>query len=251
MFLIHAFVIDDDQDAIKKMETYSKENPGMITMVGSAKSIATSHHALSQLQPDLILLRATKENLSHFESFRSVDVLQAKWVFIGPKETAYEAFKYHATDFLVFPFDADEFTAALLKVKYAIEREAAFVQLKSAATTTAFSAHVHKDFFVVSSIDKIEIIKFTEVLYCKADGKYTEIFLQNGTKIVSSKNIGEYQQLFPSHHFFRIHNSSLINVHHIVRINKKDGLYCELNNGHDLPVAKRKEREFLLYLREN
>jgi two-component system LytT family response regulator len=36
-----------------------------------------------------------------------------------------------------------------------------------------------------------------------------------------------------------------------VRINKKDGLYCELNNGIDLPVAKRKEREFLLYLREN
>ena len=125
MFLIHAFVIDDDQDAIKKMETYSKENPGMITIVGSAKSIATSHHALSQLQPDLILLRATKENLSHFESFRSVDVLQAKWVFIGPKEAAYEAFKYHATDFLVFPFDADEFTATLLKVKYAIERELA------------------------------------------------------------------------------------------------------------------------------
>ncbi len=251
MFLIHAFVIDDDHDAIKKLETYSRENPGSIAIVGSAKSIAASHHALSQLQPDLIILSATKENLAHFESLRSIDFLHAKWIFTGPKEAAYQAFKLHATDFLLFPFDADEFTAALLKVKYTIEREAAFMQLKSTSSHTAFSAHALKDFFVVSSIDKIEIVKFTEVLYCKADGKYTEIFLENGTKIVSSKNIGEYQQLFPTHHFFRIHNSSLINIHHIVRINKKDGLYCELNNGIDLPVAKRKEREFLLYLREN
>jgi two-component system, LytTR family, response regulator len=250
MFLIHAFVIDDDPDTIKKMETYSKENPGMITIVGSAKSIPTSHHALSQLQPDLIILRASNDNFSHLESLRAVD-FSAKYICIGVKENAYQAFKLEAVDFLVFPFDTDEFTEALHKVKYAIEREAAFVQLINTTLSAGFLGHANKDFFVVSSIDKIEIIKFTEVLYCKADGKYTEIFLQNGTKIVSSKNIGEYQQLFPSHYFFRIHNSTLINVHHIVRINKKDGLYCELNNGHDLPVAKRKEREFLLYLREN
>jgi two-component system, LytTR family, response regulator len=250
MFLIHAFVIDDDQDTIKKMEAYSTENPDMITIVGSAKSIATSQHALSQLQPDLIIVRATKNNFSHLESLRAFD-FSVKYICMGVKEDAYQAFKLEAVDFLVFPFDADEFTSALLKVKYAIEREAAFVKLKNTTFSAGFLGHANKDFFVVSSIDKIEIIKFTEVLYCKADGKYTEIFLQNGTKIVSSKNIGEYQQLFPSHYFFRIHNSTLINVHHIVRINKKDGLYCELNNGQDLPVAKRKEREFLLYLREN
>ena len=108
----------------------------------------------------------------------------------------------------------------------------------------------NSDFVAIASVDKIDLLKIDDIVFCKADGKYTEIFLQNGTKIVSSKNIGEYQQLFPSHHFFRIHNSTLINVHQIVRINKKDGLYCELINGHGLPVAKRKERDFLLYLRE-
>jgi two-component system LytT family response regulator len=40
-------------------------------------------------------------------------------------------------------------------------------------------------------------------------------------------------------------------VHQILRINKKDGLYCEFKNGVDLAVAKRKEKEFLKYLRVN
>jgi two-component system LytT family response regulator len=246
MLLIHAFLIDDDLDLIHKLETYGKKNPSIFSLIGAAKSVAESQHVLRQLQPDLLLIKATKENLKHFDSLQKNDFLDAKCIFIGTKEAAYQAFKLQAIDFLLLPINDDELTAALLKVQHTIEREVAFEQVKN----QAFLSQANKDFFVVSSIDKIEIIKFTEVLYCKADGKYTEIFLQNGTKIVSSKNIGEYQQLFPPHHFFRIHNSTLINVNHIVRINKKDGLYCELNNGHDLPVAKRKERDFLLYLRE-
>ena len=251
MILIQAFIIDDDQDAIKKLETYSKENPKMLSILGTAKSIAECHNVIRQLQPDLIIGKATKDNLSQLESLRTQDFLEVKFICIGAKEDAYLAIKQQAIDFLVHPIKSDELTTALAKVRNVIESEAALIQVKNSASNVAFLGHATKDFFVVSSVDKIEIIKFKEVLYCKADGKYTEIFLQNGTKIVSSKNIGEYQQMFPPHHFFRIHNSTLINVHQIVRINKKDGLYCELNNGLDLPVAKRKEREFLLYLREN
>lgn len=246
MLLIHAFLIDDDLDLIHKLETYGKKNPSIFSLLGAAKSVTESQHDLRQLQPDLLLIKATKENLKHFDSLQNNDFLDAKCIFMGRKEAAYQAFKLQSIDFLLLPINDDELTAALLKVQHTIEREVAFEQVKN----QAFLSQANKDFFVVSSIDKIEIIKFTEVLYCKADGKYTEIFLQNGTKIVSSKNIGEYQQLFPPHHFFRIHNSTLINVNHIVRINKKDGLYCELINGHGLPVAKRKERDFLLYLRE-
>jgi two-component system LytT family response regulator len=251
MILIQAFIIDDDQDAIKKLETYSKENPKMLSILGTAKSIAECHNVIRQLQPDLIIVKATKDNFSQIVSLRAVDFIEVKFICVGSKEDAYQAFKHEAIDFLLHPIKEDELAAALIKVVHVMEREANFLQLKNATSIAASLGHANKDFFVVSSIDKIEIIKFKEVLYCKADGKYTEIFLQNGTKIVSSKNIGEYQQMFPPHHFFRIHNSTLINVHQIVRINKKDGLYCELNNGLDLPVAKRKEREFLLYLREN
>lgn len=251
MILIQAFLIDDDPKSIKSLELFSKDNPEVLSIIGSAKSFTESYITLCQLQPDLIILRATKDNLSQLESLRTQDFLEVKCICIGAKEDAYLAIKQQVIDFLLHPIKEDELAAALIKVGHLMEREANFLQLKNATSIAASLGHANKDFFVVSSIDKIEIIKFKEVLYCKADGKYTEIFLQNGTKIVSSKNIGEYQQMFPLHHFFRIHNSTLINVHQIVRINKKDGLYCELNNGLDLPVAKRKEREFLLYLREN
>ena len=63
MLLIHAFLIDDDLDLIHKLETYGKKNPSIFSLLGAAKSVTESQHDLRQLQPDLLLIKATKENL--------------------------------------------------------------------------------------------------------------------------------------------------------------------------------------------
>ncbi|WP_414655071.1 LytTR family transcriptional regulator DNA-binding domain-containing protein [Flavobacterium sp. UBA6195] len=57
------------------------------------------------------------------------------------------------------------------------------------------------------------------------------------------------QDALLQHHFFRIHHSYIINVKKIVKITKKDGLYCELSHGVLIPVAKRRQEAFLKYLK--
>jgi two-component system LytT family response regulator len=226
MTLINAFLIEENLKTVQSFETFSKENSSIFSIVGKAKSVKEGFKEITLLKPNLI-------------------------IFIGTNEKeAYQAFKHHAVDFLLKPINFEEFATSLKKVMHHFERDLAYLQVLNGCNNEWLSQPT-KDFFIVSSVDKIEIIKFTEVLYCKADGKYTEFFLQNGDKVLSSKNIGEYQNIFPTANFFRIHNSCLVNVHQILRINKKDGLYCEFKNGVDLPVAKRKEKEFLKYLRVN
>ena len=249
MTLINAFLIEDNLKTIQSFETYSSENPTSFSIVGKAKTVKEGLEEIPFLKPNLIIVSASKENINDFGILNNIDFLEAKFIFTGSNEIeAYQALKLNAIDFLLQPINFDEFTTSLKKVIHYFERELAYFKVLNTANNQWLSA-ASKDFFIVSSLDKIEIIKFSEVLYCKADGKYTEFFLQNGEKVLSSKNIGEYQTIFPTSCFFRIHNSCLVNVHHIVRINKKDGLYCEFKNGVDLPVSKRKEKEFLFFLK--
>ena len=48
--------------------------------------------------------------------------------------------------------------------------------------------------------------------------------------------------------FYRIHNSSLINVQHLKKFIRQDGGYVEMSNGEHLTVSRRKRDEFLDYL---
>ncbi len=57
-----------------------------------------------------------------------------------------------------------------------------------------------------------------EILYLKADSNYTEINYTDGSKKLLSKTLKVLEDILPSHQFFRIHKSYLVNAAHITDI---------------------------------
>jgi two-component system LytT family response regulator len=175
-----------------------------------------------------------------------------KFIFISDDTSkAYRAFQLNAVDFLKKSLDFNEIIVSLYKVIKLIEMEISFQnqkvnQIKSFGIENSDNGN---GFIAISSSDKIELIKIEDILYCKADGKYTEFILVNKHKILSSKNLGEFNSVLMSNHFFRIHHSYVVNLKQILKITKKDGLYCEFPNGVSLPVAKRRQEEFVRFLK--
>jgi two-component system LytT family response regulator len=110
-------------------------------------------------------------------------------------------------------------------------------------------ASSNKPFIAVSSVDRIDIIPIKEIIYFTADGKYTVFYLQGNKEIISSKNIGEYEGYLPCGMFFRIHHKYIVNMDFVLSINKKDGYYCKMINGKNLPIAKRRQDEFNKFVR--
>jgi two-component system, LytTR family, response regulator len=84
-----------------------------------------------------------------------------------------------------------------------------------------------------------------EILYLISEGNYTSIFLENKQKIVSSRNLGDYETLLDNLHFFRIHHSTIINLSQIREYLKGEGGSVILSDGTELDVSKRKKKEFL------
>jgi two-component system LytT family response regulator len=69
--------------------------------------------------------------------------------------------------------------------------------------------------------------------------------MRSREKIMTSKNLKEYEDLLSEHHFFRVHHSWLINLHEIKKYVRGDGGYVIMSDGENIDVSKRKKDEFL------
>lgn len=93
----------------------------------------------------------------------------------------------------------------------------------------------------IPSIDEVKILKISDILYLQSEGKYTVFHTAKDKTVMSSTNLGEYEKKLIYNNFFRAHNSFLINMDNIVNVQKRDGVYVEMNNRDHIPVAKRKK----------
>jgi two-component system LytT family response regulator len=64
-----------------------------------------------------------------------------------------------------------------------------------------------------------------------------------------SKNLKEYEGLLGDH-FLRVHNSHLVNISFITRIDKNDGGSIRMTDGENIPVSVRKREILLEYLKK-
>jgi two-component system LytT family response regulator len=91
--------------------------------------------------------------------------------------------------------------------------------------------------------DTKDIIRF------KAQGRYTEIFLQSGKKLTVSKNLGEYEQMLADLAFLRVHHSHLVNCNHILKFDKSDGGFLQMSDQSLIEVSRRKKDELVAVIK--
>lgn len=182
-----------------------------------------------------------------FESLSKLPFNPPKLIFVS-SNTAYslKAFKFNAVDFILKPIEFSTLLISIYKSIKLIEMERIF-QMQKISTSNSVNQNI--DYIAIPFLDKIELIKMQDIVYCQADGKYTNFHLSNGKKMMSSRNLGEYSAMLDSNYFFRIHHSYIINLRHISKISKKEGYFCELPNNTVIPVAKRRQDDFNKFIK--
>ncbi|MBK7667484.1 MAG: LytTR family transcriptional regulator [Sphingobacteriaceae bacterium] len=83
-----------------------------------------------------------------------------------------------------------------------------------------------------------------DIISLEADGKYTKIVTQSGLKSLSTKNIGEFEELLNADLFFRTHKSWIINLNHVKKFLKTESQVL-LSNETTADVSSRKKDEFM------
>jgi two-component system LytT family response regulator len=109
--------------------------------------------------------------------------------------------------------------------------------------------HITENKIVLSTTDGYDLIKVEELIYCRADDNYTHFYLQGNKHFLVSRLLKEFESVLAPYNFFRIHKSFLVNIDHIIKVKKADGVTVLMSNAAELPVSFRKKERFIRRLK--
>ncbi|MDR6966333.1 two-component system LytT family response regulator [Flavobacterium arsenatis] len=236
-----AIIIDDEKRARVSLSLLLQEYCPEIELVAECENLPQGVKAIRKFHPDLVLLDIEMPGHSGLELvdfFEEKDINFSIIFTTAYNEYAIQAFKLSALDYLLKPVVPEELTNAISR----LERQKNF-QLK------ALSENIQNETFekiAVPSGNSLILLKISEILYIKGEGSYSEIYMNDKTKHLVSRNLKNFEEiLLKDNRFLRTHKSYLVNFNAVVSYNKSDGGSLEIKNGSSIPVSSEKSNLIL------
>jgi two-component system LytT family response regulator len=207
---IKALIVDDERLARVNLRRLLEPYPE-IEIVGEAGSCNSAIEMINQNNPELIFLDIQLGGETGFDLLEKIES-SLKIIFVTAyDEYAIRAFEVNAIDYLLKPVNPE-------RLKVAIERVVCIEKVKKNEAKNydySDSIYVHLNNYA-SRFIKINSISFIEPV-----GNYSKIVTIEGKHCLVLKTLKQWQEELPDNNFIRIHRSSIINIEHVERIEKK------------------------------
>lgn len=236
-------LVDNDNESRMHLRKIINGFGSDFIVVGEAKDALCALKLIKNQQPEIII---TEIELLGGNCFDILDCISNKDIAVimatSINDYAITAFKYNVVDYLLKPLDSDKLLLALIKAKEKCIREfpASYKyskHLNGMSLDDPIKLSIH-------SQNEIEFIEIESIIRMEAEGCYTNVFLVNGRKITVSKSLGEFESILLNEKFARVHNSHIVNLKHIIKFLKKDGLILLMHDGYMVPIAVRRKEIF-------
>jgi two-component system, LytTR family, response regulator len=166
----------------------------------------------------------------------------AKFIFIGMNSDHKCQFIHlGAIDYFLKPMLMDDLKHFIYKYKCTFGRK--FPIYKKEEKPKKKCKAIDK--LLVWDIDKMKTIDLSRIIKIKSDGAYSNIHLNNNEKMVSSKNLGIYENILKASNFIRIHNSCLVNAEHIKFYKPGAKAYITMSDSKIEFISKNRKGTFL------
>jgi two-component system, LytTR family, response regulator len=242
--MTRAIIIDDERNAVDVLAMQIEKYCPTISVVSKCSGGEEGVAAIEAHEPQLVFLDIEMPHVSGFDVLERTKHHNYKVIFTTAYDQfAVRAFKYSAIDYLLKPIDIEELKSAVSRLRPMSDHS---LEHKLEQLYEALDIKVNR-------VDKLampmggggfEMVPYTDIIRCESDSNYTTCFLADGRKTTFSKTLGDIEKQLPSSFFYRIHNSHLINLHHIKRMFKSDGGYVIMNDGSQVGISRSKKEEF-------
>jgi two-component system LytT family response regulator len=244
--MIRAILVDDEINAIKSLEWEVHNFSDKVSIVGKYTSPEEAIEAINTLEPDCVFLDIEMPNMDGFQllsklAYRKFDLI----ITTAYDNYAIKAFKENAIDYLLKPVDTDDLIEAITRIEANRESKTIGQQLQKMFGEIQQPKTNHFSKIQLSVSGKLIFVNPEDIMYCKAEGNYTTVYLKDNKKHLLSKKIKDVIASFPKEDFFRIHKSYHVNLNAIKEIVKNEGLYIILENGQNIPVSRTKKEELI------
>lgn len=205
-------------------------------VIGSVPSVTEARKIIKSETLDIIFLDIQLQDGIGFDLLEDIP-FNTKVIFITAYEQyAIEAIRKGAFDYLLKPINVEELNNCIQRIREINE-------IIKQTTSEEARAEIFPGKLGISSMDGIDYINVDQILYLKADGKYTEIILKGG-KLISSKNLKMFEYVLNDKVFVRVHHSFIVNLSEVTKFKKDDSILI-LTDGTSISVSKSR-KDFLL-----
>jgi two-component system LytT family response regulator len=238
-----AVIIDDEAKARRIMETLIADHCTQLQIVATADDALQGVKVIQKYNPDIVFLDIEMPGYTGFQLLEFFDDINFEVIFATAySEYALQAFQVSAVDYLLKPIQIEQLQAAVDKA----------IRLKGKSQVRE-RIHALRENMEDHTLKKIALpvshgltfVPLSDILYLEADGSYTHVYLADGTKMLISKKIKEFENtLHPENHFFRTHRSFIINLHRIKQYIKQDGGHVIMENDAIVHIARERKDDF-------
>ncbi len=98
--------------------------------------------------------------------------------------------------------------------------------------------------------DRKRTVSVDEIVRLEGSGNYTNFFLKDGTKMLVSRTLKEYETLLDGQAFVRVHKSCIVNLEFVRKFYVKKEGELELADGQQIKISRRRAQMFIDRIRE-
>lgn len=240
--MLKAVIIEDESSSREILRNYLAKYCTSVNVLGEAASVKEGLELLTRTQPDVVFLDVEMPYGNAFDLLDQLPERSFETVFVTAYNTyALEALNNHAAYYLMKPINIDEL---INSVSYVTEIKVKENALEDRILKSKLNKAEGK--ITLPQQDGFLVLNISDILYCKADDNYTEIYLVN-KKLVVSKTLKYFEEALADHPFARIHKSYLVNVNEVIKYRKGKGGSVIVSNGKELLVSASKKKQLLSY----
>ncbi len=249
--MITAIVVDDEIMARQALVNVLVHEHPDINIIAQAGGVGEAYEKISKQMPDVVFLDIKMPDGSGFDLLRKFQKIPFKVVFVTAFDSyTLEAIRFSAFDYILKPINTTELGSAIERLKDCLNQPDDFSLKIQNFLSNMDEREKDKKKIVLKTTSSIHLVPIGTIIRCEADENYTRFYFTNQPKLIISKPLKYFEELLEQYGFLRVHQSHLVNLSHIVRVDKVDGGVVVLTDNVSVPISVRKRDQVFRMLED-
>lgn len=240
-----AIIVEDEETSRQILKNYLQKYCPNVQVLGEAANIDEALVLIRNNDLDLVFLDVEMPYGNAFDLLEKVGDVNFETIFVTAYDHyAIDALNAHASYYLMKPISIDELIKAVDYVTDIKTKENALQDEILIPKTQSINGKI-----TIPQQSGFEVLNTADILYCKADDNYTEIYLNTNKRKIVSKTLKYFEEALTDSSFARVHKSYLVNVNEVVKYQKGKGGSVILSSGKEIMVSASRKSELLSYFK--
>lgn len=237
MIPIIALIVEDNAFVATVLHDLLMDQSVDISILDIATTGKEAMQIIASGKPDIVFLDIELPDMTGFELLQQLDDINFQTIFTtSHSHYAIKAFRFNALDYLIKPIKESELDES---IKRFLKSTNDNNPIKHALSNLKAQS-VADQKLILPTQNRTLRLPLKQITYIEGVRNYSYIYLSNGSRELSSKNLAYFEDILIDKSFFRCHRSYLVNKYHIDAI-KNDQFV--LKNATEIPISRRKKTE--------